>query len=181
MGGWAPIIAAGLLAGAALDARAQATSSRCGSGAVSAGRVATIVDGRSFVLDDGREIRLAALEVPMDGAGQAARAALAAMLAGETIELRPAAATPDRYGRTLAYAFTTGAHGGRSAAHDMLAQGHARVSAQIGDPACSAELLARERVARTAKLGLWGDPRYAIMRVGEPDGFGGGTGTFCGR
>ncbi len=183
MGGWGPIIVAGLLAGAVLDARAQ-DASRCGAnGAASRGEVARIIDGRSFMLTDGREIRLAAMEVPADAeaspAGRAAREALGAMLAGETVDLRGTEAAPDRYGRTVAYAFTTGARKGRSAAHDMLAQGHARVGAHIGDPACAAELFSRERIARTAKLGLWSDPRYAIVEAGNLADLVAGRGRFA--
>src|SRR5262245_6021994 len=111
MGGWGPFVIVGVLCGAALDARAQDFSSRCDAEIMSSGRVARVVDGRSFVLDDGREIRLAALEVPpateTSPAGRAAREALAAMLARETVDLRGAAARPDRYGRAVAHAFIT--------------------------------------------------------------------------
>src|SRR5687767_3422098 len=63
MGGWGPIVIAGLLCGAALEARAQDSSfhlsSRCAAETTSsAGRVDRVIDGRSFALDDGREIRL---------------------------------------------------------------------------------------------------------------------------
>ena len=45
----------------------------------------------------------------------------------------------------------------------MEASGHARVAAQIGNSACAAELLSLEHAARTARLGLWRDPYYAVM------------------
>ena len=55
----------------------------------------------------------------------------------------------------------------QSAAHEMLARGFARVSAHetgTGYRACADELLARERAARQAKLGLWGEePYYVVM------------------
>jgi endonuclease YncB( thermonuclease family) len=181
MGGWAPIVLVGVLSGAALDARAQDVLSRCGADVLSSGRVARVIDGRSFVLDDGREIRLASLEVPAAGeaaAGEAARAALAAMLVGQSVELRGTAAPPDRYGRAVAHAFTTGEGPKRPVAHAMLAGGHARVGAQVGDPACAAELLSQERVARTAKIGLWSDPQYAIMPAGNLAGLVAGRGRF---
>jgi len=47
-----------------------------------------------------------------------------------------------------------------------LAGGHARVAAQVGHPACAAELFARERIARTTKLGLWGQPHYGVLAAG---------------
>ena len=132
MGGWGPIVVAAVLSGAVLDARAEdvtspTLTSPCGAEVMPAGRVDRIIDGRSFVLDDGREIRLAALEVPPAGdaspAGQAARAALASMLAGETVELRSAAPATDRYGRVMAYAFTTGEPRRTLVAHDDAGPG----------------------------------------------------------
>lgn len=180
MGGWGPTILVGVLAGAALEARAQDESWRCGTDAMSAGRVIQIVDGRSFALDDGRDIRLASLEVPApaDGspAGQAALTALAAMLVGESVELRGASAPPDRYGRTLAYAVT--ARDQRPVAHAMLVAGHARMGVPVGDPACAAELLSQERLARTAKRGLWGDPQYGILDARDLAGLVAGRGRF---
>lgn len=187
MGGWGPIVVAAVLSGAVLDARAEDVTSPnltspCGAEVMPAGRVDRIIDGRSFVLDDGREVRLASLEVPPAGetspAGRAARAALASMLVGETVELRSAAPAPDRYGRAMAYAFTAGEPRPPSIAHTMLARGHARLGAAIGDPACAAELLSQERVARTAKMGLWGEPRYAIMAAGDLAGLVAGQGRF---
>jgi endonuclease YncB( thermonuclease family) len=147
------------------EARGQEAASPCGIGALSGGRVAAITDGRSFVLDDGRAIRLAGLEVPpeTEPAGQGARGALSAMLVGEFIELRGAADSSDRYGRVVAHAFLAD----RPVAHEMLAAGHARVGVQAGAPACAAELLSHERVARTARRGLWADPRYAILDAGN--------------
>jgi endonuclease YncB( thermonuclease family) len=183
MGGWGPIFVVGVLSGAVLDARAQDVMSRCGAEVMSAGRVDRIIDGRSFVLDDGREIRLASLEIPPAGdaspAGQAARAALASMLIGETVELRAAAPAPDRYGRAMAYAFTADGQRPRSVAHTMLARGHARVAAEIGDPACAAELLSQEREARTARMGLWAEPQYAILAAGDLTGLVAGQGRFA--
>jgi hypothetical protein len=49
----------------------------------------------------------------------------------------------------------------------MLARGYARVAAQVGNAGCAAELLARERAARAAKLGLWDEPYYAILGAGS--------------
>jgi endonuclease YncB( thermonuclease family) len=159
----------------------QETVTRCGGGPVTGGRVARVVDGRSFVLDDGREIRLAAIEVPPAAdspPGEAARAALAAMLEGETIEIRSAATGPDRYGRALAHAVIDNNGSRGPVAHALLAAGHARVGAQVGDPACAAELLSQERVARNAKIGLWRDPQYAIMPAGNLAGLVAERGRF---
>ena len=136
------------------------------------GKVRAITDGRSFILEDGREIRLAAIEVPLAPAaaesgpraeaGLAARAALESMLASQSVELRQNAAGADRYGRTLAMVYVMRDGAQQSAAHEMLARGFARVAAHVGDRPCAEELLAQERGARRAKLGLWSEPYYVI-------------------
>jgi endonuclease YncB( thermonuclease family) len=165
---------AGAIALSVTSAHAQGgPSSACLFELAGTGKVRAIADGRSFALADGREVRLAGIEVPLPprsdesdaraAAGLAARAALASMLGDAEVELRPSAAAPDRYGRMLAFVHFTRDGALRSAAHDMLAQGFARVSAHVGDRACATELWGQERAARHAKLGLWSEPYYAIL------------------
>ena len=178
MGGWGLLIGAGLAAGAVLDASAQVADSPCGAGPAIAGRVAKIVDGRSFVLTDGREVRIAALEAPPPAtaaAGRAARDALGTILSDQTVALRPAGPS-DRYGRMVAHVNLGPA--GPSAARIMLAGGHARVSGHVGHAACAADLLSQERVARTGRLGLWGDPVYAILDAADLSGLVAVAGRF---
>ncbi len=137
------------------------------------GQVRAITDGRSFILDDGREIRLGGIEVPLPPgpgetgaraqAGLAARAALESILAGQEVEVRHSGGAADRYGRTLAFVYPVRDGSAPSVAHEMLAKGFARVSAHVGDRPCADELLAQERAARHAKLGLWREPYYVIV------------------
>src|SRR5262249_52820663 len=55
----------GLAAVFAEDPRAEMTPApSCGAEEIARGTVRTVLDGRTFVLDDGREVRLAAIEVP---------------------------------------------------------------------------------------------------------------------
>jgi endonuclease YncB( thermonuclease family) len=174
MGGWGVLIAAGMAAAPAFAALAQdaAAISACQFEKIGSGRVAKVLDGRSFVLDDGREVRLAGIEtppVPAAGesdaqakAGTAARAALAALVAGRMVELHQRSPAADRYGRTVAHAWFTRDGVPGSAAEELVAEGYARVGANVGDRACAAELLAAERGARAARLGLWGEPYYVI-------------------
>jgi endonuclease YncB( thermonuclease family) len=163
---------AGVMTLPAASARAEsAAATACRFEAAGTGKVRAIIDGRSFALDDGREIRLAAIEVPFPPrsgesgteAGDSARAALASILADQMVELRQSVATPDRYGRMLAFVYVTREGARRSAVHEMLGRGFARVSAHVGDRACADELLAQERAARQAKLGLWSEPYYVIL------------------
>jgi endonuclease YncB( thermonuclease family) len=175
MGGWGLLIIAGLVTGWGFDARAQAAApasiAACRFDVVATGRVAKILDGRSFVMDDGREVRLAAIEVPASAddtssravAARDAAAALGTLLAGQSVSLRQAGATADRYGRTVAQAYFIGEEGERSAAHELLAAGRARVAAKVGHAGCAAELLAHERQARLGQLGLWITSDYRVL------------------
>jgi endonuclease YncB( thermonuclease family) len=147
--------------------------SECHLEVLGSGNVQAVVDGRSFLLEDGREVRLPGIEVPLPplvgeaGApvepGTAARAALQAMLAGQTVEFRHELAAADRYGRILAHGYFTSGGVQKSAAHEMVAAGYARVSAHVGDMACAAELLAREREARQRNVGLWREAYYSVV------------------
>ena len=116
----------------------------CGGETIARGSASRIVDGRTFVLDDGREVRLAAIEVPasrprrnlcvVPGAA-AARDALATQLAGAEVVLKQAEPQKtDRYGRVVAYAFAARDGVERSAQADLIAAGFARVAAAGRQP-----------------------------------------------
>jgi endonuclease YncB( thermonuclease family) len=118
--------------------------------------VTSVRDGRTMVLADGRELRLAAIE-----ADDASRATLNALAAGKIVRLEKLGPEQDRYGRVVAIAYTDDAD--ESVQQLMLAQGQARVSARVGNRACAELLLKAERVARTSRRGLWADPNFAPL------------------
>jgi endonuclease YncB( thermonuclease family) len=128
---------------------------------------ASVTDGRTFVLADGREIRLAGIEVPApEGAtaALAAKEALAALVAGRDIGLAQRTPATDRYGRLLAFVTREGLP--HSIQRELVARGYARAAPEAGP--CAAELLAAERAARRARLGLWAEPDYALQRAETP-------------
>ena len=147
--------------------------SACRFEAAGTGNVRAITDGRSFTLEDGREIRLAGIEVPLPpAAGEsgpraeaafAARAALESMLASQSVELRQNGEGAAVAVGTLAMVYVMRDGARQSVAHEMLASGFARVSAHVGDRPCAEELLAQERGARRARLGLWSEPYYVVV------------------
>ena len=152
----------------------------CGGDAIARGAAGRIVDGRTFALEVGREVRLAAIEVPplappgeareaeAAPGGVAAKDALAALLEGADIVLRRADVAADRYGRILAYTATAREGVERSVQADLIAGGFARVGGRIGTRECATELLARERAARKAKLGLWAISYYDLLDADNP-------------
>jgi endonuclease YncB( thermonuclease family) len=127
------------------------------------GRVADVIDARSFRLEDGREVRLVGIE-PADRAK--GRAALAAMLIGREVTLRGADDTPDRYGRQPAFVFVP--ESGFPAQGELLKQGAVLVSPDVTDKECAALLLAAEAEARAGKRGIWTDP--AAIKNAESSG-----------
>jgi endonuclease YncB( thermonuclease family) len=135
---------------------AAAAESACGGKELAGGTVSGIRDGRTLLLADGREVRLAAIETP-DGA----RTALAALAQGRTLILKAGSEASDRYGRAVAFAFPAGST--ETLQESLLAAGQARVSARIGTKSCAAALLTLEKQARAARRGLWADPNFAPL------------------
>jgi len=157
----------------------QNSAAACGGEIVARGAAARILDGRTFLLDDGREVRLASIEVPplpspaqqQSGTapgGAAAMAALDALVGGDDVVLRRAEVPADRYGRIVAYAYAVRDGDEIFAQGELLASGFARVGDHVGRRACAVELLNREAAARTAKLGLWADPYYEVLNAEAP-------------
>jgi endonuclease YncB( thermonuclease family) len=170
------------LGAAGAMAFSPARAEPCALPGLGEGRVAGVIDGRSFRLDDGREVRLAAIEVPLlPRAGEeasapalAARAALERLIDGKAVALQGHAAT-DRYGRLIAFARVAD----RSVQNALLAQGFARAGADLADRDCAHALLQAENGARTAKLGLWADPVYQVLRADEPAAILSARGQFA--
>jgi endonuclease YncB( thermonuclease family) len=155
----------------------QQSAGVCGGDEIARGTVRRVLDGRTFVLEDGREVRLAAIEVPpvvasRDTAmappgGRAAAAALETLAGGDNVLLRQAETGFDRYGRLLAYAYVLRDGDAFLLQRELVADGFARVASR-GAAACIGDLLNREKAAREAKLGLWADPYYEVLDAEAP-------------
>ena len=138
----------------------------CNPEAVDSATVRAVADGRTLTLTDGREVRLAGIEVPNENeAGAAARAALDKLVTGRNIRLLKMGLETDRYGR-----FTGGiaAVDGKPIQLELLEKGHVLVAASAGDATCAAAFLTAEKAARTAGAGLWGTAYYAAKDAGDP-------------
>jgi micrococcal nuclease len=170
---------AGLAALAANGAAAQPAVSECGGATIATGEVSRVIDGKSFVLRDGSEVRLAAIEAPPLSAadpneehaavGAAARAALEGLLAHRSVVLKSANTGPDRYGRLIGHVFVTDGTQEIWAQFEILTKGYALVATSGGNRACLAFLRGVERKARAAMLGLWGEPYYVMKEAQYPD------------
>jgi endonuclease YncB( thermonuclease family) len=151
-----------LLYGTAMQAADQPG---CKPAPIGTAQVRAVADGRTVQLMDGREVRLAGIEVP-----ESAKTALETLVLGREIALWRLGSDNDRYGRVVALVTTQGGLPEQSVQRALLEQGYARASAQIGDSGCAAEFLNAERNARAAGLGLWADPYYVVRNAEDPAG-----------
>jgi endonuclease YncB( thermonuclease family) len=149
----------------------------CRLATVGTGVVDAVIDASTVMLDGGREARLAAIEVPAPRADDAKR--ILDGLIGQPVTLRNITAATDRYGRIQAQIFVRGERGERWMQSELIARGTARVAARVGSRACASELLARESAARNAKLGLWGEPYYAVKSAEDPAAIAADRGGFA--
>ncbi len=118
------------------------------------GTVATVVDGETLQLSDGRIIRLIgakAPSVPLGWRGEdpwplvdEAKEALSRLASGATVELKFGGRRLDRHGHALAQVFVVNGETRLWLQEELVAKGLARVYSFPDNRACVAELLARE-------------------------------------
>ena len=135
-------------------------------------RAVAVVDGDTLVLDGGREVRLVGLQAPKLPLGrrgfqawplaEEAKAALAEIALDRDLGLAFTGRREDRHGRWLAHLRRAD---GLWIQGELLRRGLARVYSFADNRALVAEMLALERAARAAGLGIWGHPFYAPRRA----------------
>ncbi|MBR1227014.1 thermonuclease family protein [Bradyrhizobium sp. AUGA SZCCT0176] len=167
-------IAVMLICGLAVMATTPANAAGCIFEPQGEGRVAAVIDARSFRLDDGREVRLAGIVPSVTDKANGA-AALASIVTGRDVTLRGDDDAPDRYGRQSAFVFLPGSE--TPVQSELLRRGEALVSTEMADKDCAAELAAAEADARRAKRGTWADPA-AIKNAESPGDILAGIGRF---
>ena len=136
----------------------------CAFESLGEGRVAAIIDARTFRLEDGREVRLAGIE-PASLDKTKGAAALSAVVAGRDVTLRAEDDAPDRYGRQTAFVFLAASDTPVQAL--LLSRGQALASATVTDRECAAVLTSAEATARQTRQGTWADPA-AIKNAESP-------------
>jgi endonuclease YncB( thermonuclease family) len=150
------ILLAGTL-GAAGQPAVTAPDGACAPEVIGDVTVASVVDGRTFMATNGREVRLIGIETPD-------RARLRALIGGKTVTLKGVGPREDRYGRIRAYVYL----GDTLIQQQMLREGMAYVASHAGPKPCAGDLFAAERGARENARGLWADaelrPKSAANR-----------------
>lgn len=135
-------------------------------------KVKTVYDGDTVVLDDGRKIRLLGINTPevqhrnqsADAGGNEAKQWLSLRLQNTKVRLQTDEELVDKYKRTLAHLFT------ENKDHinvELVKAGLAEVSIYPPNLLYTNELLAAQRSAEQAKLGIWQHPDYAVQPVSQ--------------
>lgn len=140
--------------------------------------VVKVIDGETLGLDDGTQVRLIGALIPraLDGGAEdgawplenEAKAKLEALALGKSVELGLAGRRKDRYQRLLAHVFVREGSERSWVQGELLRGGHARAYALPGSIDCQEDLIAAERQARDAGIGLWGHAAYQVRRADRP-------------
>jgi len=151
--------------------------------AISPGRVARVISGQSFTLQDGRTVRLGSIDAPRmayqdihaEPLAKAARNALAFLIQDRPLHFEEAA--PDRYDRLKAQVYAQADSGEKPVwiQGAMIQQGYARVHTWPDNKAHATTLLRMEDQARAARLGIWAEAYYAVR---NPQTVGASVGSF---
>ena len=139
--------------------------------------VASVVDGETLALTDGRTVRLLGVKAPSTPLGATgdqpwpfvaeSKAALERLTSDATVELRFDALREDRHGHILAQVFLVRDGKQYWLQRDLVAQGFARVYSLADSRACVTELLAAEAEAREARRGLWRSWAYRVQEAAD--------------
>ena len=147
------------------------------------GKVSKVLDGDSFILDSGLEVRLAEVEAPRvrpgDSWGPRATRELEGLILGKKVELQYDGLRRDRRGRAIAHVFVPQGLGKEPVwvQSDLLKNGLARVHTYADNRRAIGDLWQAEREARRAGKGIWTAGPYQV-RYATPEALQGGLNSF---
>ena len=171
----------GLFAGATLGlAQSAPIQASCDLSEPERATVASVEDGATLLLSDGRTVRLIGAHVaspPLGWRGDGpwplvkeAKDALARLAAGKDVELKFDGRRSDRHGHLLAHVFVMQDGERIWLQQALIADGWARVYSFPDNRACAAELLATEVDARGKRRGVWGASVYRVRDATDVKG-----------
>lgn len=160
-----------------ITASSSNASATCDLSETETATVASVEDGETLKLTDGRAVRLIGAKAPMPPLGwrgddpwplvDEATGALTRLASGAEVELRFGGRRSDRHDQLLAQVFLV-VRGERIwLQEEMVARGLARVYSFDDNKACIRELLAREAEAREQRLGIWASWAYRIQNADD--------------
>ena len=158
----------------------SAASDSCAKDPGTTHEVVRIIDGETFELDDGREVRLIGAMAPRPQSltvsaetwppAQAASRAAADLVLNRKVKLRYEGRRRDRYGRVLAQLYVKRDGAETWVQRHLVAEGYARAYALPGNAGCVPELMQAEDDARRARRGLWRGDTFSIFDASNVSG-----------
>jgi endonuclease YncB( thermonuclease family) len=147
-----------------------AQESACAPPGGEVARIVRIDTNLEPVLEDGRRLLIAGVETPHTPEASAiARNSLAGWLEGREIRVAPLSPGPDRWGRTVAHIHGPARDGAPMlAAFGLVDAGLVRVRPHAEAAGCIPALLKAEQGARSARLGVWSLPEFAVLKANDP-------------
>ena len=129
-------------------------SDNSNSGLYEQALVASVIDGDTVELVDGRHVRYLGIDTPEVGEyyAEEATARNRDLVEGKTIELQRGSREGDEYGRLLRYVYV----GGTFVNGELVAEGYATAYIFDPDDRYSQVLVQLEQYARMKEVGLWG-------------------------
>jgi endonuclease YncB( thermonuclease family) len=183
-----PVVMSAAVAAAAgsVYAATPRTKTSCAMDPSVRAEVRAIDDRLDLTLTDGTVLKLAGIDPPAPtpdnpALDQTARMRLSAWLVGHEIRFRALDDRNDRWGRMPALVFAEAGMPGStflSVATAVLDAGLGRFAPSKAAHPCLTDFRAAEAAARGAKLGIWGDPYYAVIAANDRDALVERTGTF---
>ncbi|OJI09696.1 MAG: hypothetical protein COV08_00065 [Candidatus Vogelbacteria bacterium CG10_big_fil_rev_8_21_14_0_10_49_38] len=136
------------------------------SGDVALYKVARVIDGDTFELEDGDVVRLLGIDAPEEGECyfKESKAALKKLIEGKSVELRKDVTGTDHFGRLLRYAILPNPAPLQSnilVDEYMVAGGYAELNESPHDKLYHGLLLEQREQATNAEKGLWGKCDYS--------------------
>lgn len=126
------------------------------------GRVATIVDGQTLMLDQGDQLRLAGINIP-PGENDKAIAALKSLIEGRQVQLVSAGSQRDRWRRFVAQ--VTRIEDGLWVQGQLVREGIVRVAGDADHRMMLTALLRIEDQARQDRVGIWARKDFQPRRA----------------
>lgn len=168
---------------AALAAALVATEARaCDLPPPESASVATVLDGETLKLADGRIVKLIGAKAPAAPLGwrgedpwpfvEEAKEALEALATNKAVELRFGGSPTDRHGYLLAQVFAVTGDNRLWLQEELVGKDLAQVYSLSDNRACTSELLAREQESEGKRLGLWASSAYRIEDAGDAERLG---------
>lgn len=137
--------------------------------------VRKVYDGDTVLLDNGIRVRLLGINAPevahrdkpAEVGGDAAKNWLQNRILGKKVRLEKDITKKDKYGRVLAHLFTEdGLHINLA----LLENGLAAINIYPPNLKYSDDMLVAQQQAELHKMGIWGEPRYAVKAVTDIPG-----------